>query len=106
MIRLTPGQIKSIRQRYGLSKSSISKVTGIGRNQWAKYEAGEIPSTSNSALILMMANPDSMLMLLDCYGGDDIPDFQIKKARKAANNIKELILHAKDQLERNIIFYL
>lgn len=42
-----PEQIKSIREKYGLSASKMSEVLGFGANSYRNYEAGEVPNQSN-----------------------------------------------------------
>lgn len=48
---LFPEQIKSLRERYGLSQRTMSAILGFGVNQYRSYEEGEIPSLSNAKLI-------------------------------------------------------
>ncbi len=57
-------EIKNIRLRYGLNYSQISRILGFGANQYAKYEAGEVPSESNGKMIAAIKNKDVILSLL------------------------------------------
>lgn len=52
-----PRQIKYIRERYGLSASKMSAILGLGANQYALYERGEMPNESNSQLIGILSKP-------------------------------------------------
>lgn len=60
-----PDEIKETRIRYKLNYSQITKILGFGANQYAKYEAGEVPSESNGKMIATIKNKDVMLRLLE-----------------------------------------
>lgn len=59
-----PDEIRKIRLKYGLNYSQISKILGFGANQYAKYEAGEVPSESNGKMIAAIEDKDVLLRLL------------------------------------------
>lgn len=59
-----PDEIKEIRKRYGLNYSQISRILGFGANQYAKYEAGEVPSESNGKMIAAIKDKNVLLGLL------------------------------------------
>lgn len=59
-----PDEIKTIRQRYNLNYSQISRILGFGANQYAKYETGEVPSESNGKMIAAIKDKDVLLGLL------------------------------------------
>lgn len=59
-----PDEIKEIRKRYGLNYSQISRILGFGTNQYAKYEAGEVPSESNGKMIAAINDKNVLLGLL------------------------------------------
>ena len=42
----SPAELTSMRERYGLSANKMAQVLGLGVNQYAKYEQGEMPSES------------------------------------------------------------
>ncbi|MCH5226029.1 MAG: type II toxin-antitoxin system MqsA family antitoxin [Muribaculaceae bacterium] len=54
----SPSEIKSLREKYGLSASKMSLILGFGINQYHNYETGEVPSLSNAKLILAAMNPE------------------------------------------------
>lgn len=58
-------EIKDIRKHYGLNYSQISRILGFGANQYAKYEAGEVPSESNGKMIAAIRNKEVLLGLLE-----------------------------------------
>lgn len=59
-----PEEIKAIRTRYGLNYSQIGKMLGFGANQWARYEAGQVPSDSNGRLMAALRSKEVTLKLL------------------------------------------
>lgn len=59
-----PDEIKDIRKRYGLNYSQISRILGFGVNQYAKYEAGEVPSESNGKMIAAIRDKNVLSGLL------------------------------------------
>lgn len=59
-----PDEIKEIRKKYNLNYSQISRILGFGANQYAKYEAGEVPSESNGKMIAAIRDKEVLLGLL------------------------------------------
>lgn len=65
----SPSEITAIRENYGLPASAMSKVLGLGINQYGQYEAGVIPTVSVGRLLSLAAKPNNMRrMLLDSRG--------------------------------------
>lgn len=60
-----PEEITSIRLRYGMNYTQISKIMGFGVNQWKQYEDGCMPSESNGKMIRAVTNKSTMLSLLE-----------------------------------------
>lgn len=52
-----PTELAEFRARYGLSAALLGKLLGFGANQWARYEAGEVPNRS-CGLLLRLAVRD------------------------------------------------
>ncbi|MNF48493.1 hypothetical protein D3C85_316790 [compost metagenome] len=48
---LFPDEIKSVKEKYGLSASRMSQILGFGANSYRNYENGEVPSMANANLI-------------------------------------------------------
>ncbi len=48
---LFPDEIKSVKEKYGLSASKMSQILGFGANSYRNYENGEVPSMANANLI-------------------------------------------------------
>jgi uncharacterized phage-associated protein/DNA-binding transcriptional regulator YiaG len=66
-----PAEIKSIREKYGLSATKMSDVLGFGANSYRNYEAGEIPSESNARLIQLSADPHEFRKLISLSNAID-----------------------------------
>lgn len=60
-----PDEIKKIREKYQLSFSQITKITGFGQNQWRQYENGCVPSESNGKSIVAISSREGMLTMLE-----------------------------------------
>lgn len=59
-----PDEIRTVRERYSLSYSGISRILGFGTNQYALYEKGQMPSESNGKMIAAIKNKSTMLSML------------------------------------------
>lgn len=46
-----PDELKDIRQTHGLDCCQMSKLLGFGPNQYARYEAGDIPSECHGKIL-------------------------------------------------------
>ena len=55
----SPEDIKAIRLKYRVSAAKMSRILGLGANQYRLYEAGEMPSLSNARLITLIAEKDN-----------------------------------------------
>lgn len=81
-----PEEIKSIRERYGLSASKMSDILGFGANTYRQYEAGEVPSGANAKIIRMAEDPRKFLSLVEmCEEIED--DFK----KKLSHRLKDMI---------------
>jgi len=58
-----PEEIKAIRMKYRVSAARMSRILGLGANQYRLYEAGEMPSLSNARLILLVADEKNFKVL-------------------------------------------
>jgi putative zinc finger/helix-turn-helix YgiT family protein len=59
-----PEEIKKTREKYGLPANKMAEVLGFGTNMYRAYESGEIPSESNSRLIILASDPMEFRKLL------------------------------------------
>lgn len=60
----SPQEIKSIREHYDLNYRQISTILGLGRNNYARYEKGEVPSESNGKAIAQLKSHEALLNYL------------------------------------------
>lgn len=60
-----PDEIRSIREKYGISVSGMSEVLGFGVHSYRNYEAGEVPSLSNARLIQLANDPYEFRKLVE-----------------------------------------
>jgi hypothetical protein len=61
----TPDEIKTIREQYGLSATIMSKILGIGDNQYGLYENGEMPTKNIGRMIATIKKVDVFRMYVD-----------------------------------------
>lgn len=54
----SPKEIIAIRKSYGLPASAMSKILGLGANQYGLYERGLVPSESVGKMIRSVSNKD------------------------------------------------
>lgn len=59
-----PEEIRSIRNKFGLSAVKMSDVLGLGENGYGNYEKGEIPTPAIGTLIRTVEKPENFLSLL------------------------------------------
>jgi len=54
-----PDELKSFRNKYGISAQNMSRILGLGINQYSKYENGEVPSLSSGKMLsLVISSPE------------------------------------------------
>jgi len=56
-------EVIALKKFYGISNGVLHLISGIGINQIAKYEKGEIPSKSNYLLIHALLNINAFKVL-------------------------------------------
>ena len=61
----SPESLKKLRQKYGLSAHIMSKIAGIGINQYGLYENGEMPTLSTGNTLSSLFDRDVLLQLID-----------------------------------------
>lgn len=62
---LSPDQILTIRQEYGLSARSFARILGLGDVSITRYEKGAIPDEALHNLILLSENPNNFSILFE-----------------------------------------
>ena len=61
---LTPGEIRAVREKYGLSQTAFARVLGLGDKTITRYENGSIPDAAQSNLISLAEYPANFKILL------------------------------------------
>lgn len=61
----TKDEIKEIRVQYGLSALAMSRILGLGDNQYRLYEDGAMPTESVGRLIRLARQKKNMITLLE-----------------------------------------
>lgn len=61
----SPAELTEMRERYGLSAIKMAQVLGLGVNQYAKYEQGEMPSESIGKMLRSIQTPAVFMGYLD-----------------------------------------
>ena len=85
-----PEEIKAIREKYDLSPSKMSQILGFGINQYKNYEDGDIPTKSNSNLILSANNPVEFRKLVE-WAGDLLKEGEKKKLLTKIEKMNSLV---------------
>lgn len=57
-------EIKAMREGYGIPSSAMSKILGLGENQFGLYEEGTVPTVSVGMLLALAKDPAIMKRLL------------------------------------------
>lgn len=60
-----PDEIKAIRKQYGVSAVTMSRILGIGDNQYGLYEGGEMPTKNIGRMIATIKDKNIFLMYVD-----------------------------------------
>lgn len=60
-----PAEIKAIREQYGLSAITMSKILGIGDNQYGLYENGEMPTKNIGRMIATIKDKNIFLIYVE-----------------------------------------
>ena len=76
-----PEEITKIREKYSFSASKMAAILGFGTNVYRNYEAGEIPSESNTNLIILAKDPAFLKKLIEKNNSFSVDEIQkmIKK---------------------------
>ncbi len=62
---ITPEEIISLREKYGVSQKTLGKILDFGELTINSYEQGAIPSGAHNNLLKLIQNPDNFLRLLE-----------------------------------------
>ncbi len=61
----SPESLKRLRQKYGLSAHIMSRIAGIGINQYGLYENGEMPTLATGNTLASLFDRTILLRLID-----------------------------------------
>ena len=67
---LLPEEIKKIREQYGLSQRSFSRLLNWGDKPICRYENGSIQDKVHNSLMLFLREPENMRTYLTAYAVD------------------------------------
>lgn len=95
-----PDEIKSIRERYKLNYTQVTKIVGFGQNQWRHYENGDVPSESNGRTIAAMRSKEGALYLLEASRNE----FAETEYERIKTQIIESSYNDEDSLSRFFFF--
>lgn len=67
---LTPGQVREVRKRHGLTQPAFEKLLGVGVNTVVRWERGTVPqnSSADSLLRLVARFPENARFLAELHG--------------------------------------
>ena len=92
-----PDEITRIREQYGFSANKMSELLGMGTNQYAAYERGDMPIISNANLIRVASNPKSFLDFIE--GGEfDTAEVKSKIIRLSQRNVSLLPINMTNEV--------
>ncbi len=83
---LLPEEIKNIREQYGLSQRSFSKLLGWGDKTLCRYENGSIQDRAHNSLLVFLREPENMRT----YIMENESFFDEKQIAKLVNTIDML----------------
>lgn len=84
---LSPVDIKAVRNMYGLSQKSFSRLLGFGEITIHRYEAGGIPDEAHNLALTMIKDYSNMEKLLQKYAGR-ITENELKRVKESIRNVK------------------
>jgi putative zinc finger/helix-turn-helix YgiT family protein len=94
---VTPAEIKSLREEYGVSQKTLAKILDFGQLTINSYEQGSIPSGAHNNLFKLIRDPDNFLKLLE--------DSRERLTRTQVNKIDSHLNSMQKQLSFESIIY-
>lgn len=96
--------IIALRKRYGLTAAMMSRILGIGPNQYRLYEQGEVPSISNGKLILSISNPKVMREMVESSKNELSPSDYARLLKKIDLVIADSVTYKQTTWDSQRIF--
>lgn len=90
----SPDQIRDIRKKYNLSAIIMSKILGIGDNQYGLYENGEMPTKSIGRMIATIEDKNVFIKYIDLARGQfSEKEYEMieKKVENSTANVSYLL---------------
>ena len=105
---LLPEEIKSIREKYGVTQIEFAQILGLGDKTITRYENGSLQDTAQNNLIKIVGrNPEEFLKLLkECkkISKEKINELSEKISVKINNSKPTYIIHISN-IEDSIDYY-
>jgi len=83
---LTPDEIRSIRENYGLSQRTLSRLLGCGEITVHRYENGAIQDNAHDNLLRSIADPKNMQRLFE-VNRNKLPPYKAARLEKRMANL-------------------
>lgn len=83
-----PEEIKAIREQYGLSATTMSKILGIGDNQYSLYENGEMP-TKNIGRMIATIKDKNIFSMYVVMARNQFKEREYNRIREKVESVKE-----------------
>lgn len=81
-------KIRSIRKKYNLPAICLSKILGLGENQYRLYEAGDMPTEQIGKMISTIEKKDVMLEYVKASANTFSKDEYIKVLTKVLSSVE------------------
>ena len=65
---MQPGDIRNLRQRYGLTQKELAKLLGWGEATLSRYENGSLQDNTHNTILQMIKDPRNLLSLIELQG--------------------------------------
>lgn len=91
---LTPGEIKELRERYGLSQRALAQLLGWGKVTVNRYENGALQNRAHDTVLRLIADPQNLARVVQ-MAGSHLPEatrhaLQDQLRAPAAGRIREI----------------
>ena len=83
----SPAELKALREKYGMSAAGMSRVLGLGENQYRLYEDGEMPSEAIGKMLRSVQTPAVFLRYVEGCKLEMTEDEYNKLCRKIEKTI-------------------
>lgn len=91
---LLTSEIKGIREMYGLSQRSFSKLLRWSEVTMHRYEMGAIPDKAHNNTLILLKNPENMIAILN----NNLGILSERKEEALKERIKELLNNKSDEI--------